>query len=190
MNQQIFTLIWRIYPHVLQCSANLRNLPFQIAIKCVLWKFEPRGSKLSILHCSSKMTKLLVLIFVPSLLLAQREKNRLKYDGWSKVGRENWTKELTRNNFIPMGRHWSKRKRPTRRKKGKIMEMLTKNCQSFKRRRRARVYQNSCSANALHARLAVVIELHQLSNTQSLTALQSISFRHYFLNITLILVLF
>merc|ERR1719167_133916 len=35
----------------------------------------------------------------------------------------------------------------------------------------------SCSANALHARLAVVIELHQLSNTQSLTALQSISFR-------------
>ena len=58
------------------------------------------------------------------------------------MGRENWTKELTRNNFIPMGRHWSKRKRPTRRKKGKIMEMLTKNCQSFKRRRRARVYQN------------------------------------------------
>ena len=49
---------------------------------------------------------------------------------------------------------------------------------------------SSCRTNALHARLAVVIELHQLSNTQSLTALLSISFRHYFLNIMLILVLF
>ena len=85
---------------------------------------------------------LLVLIVAPSLLLAQRGKGELEYAKRVKVGRENWTKELTRNNFIPMGRHWSKRKRPTRRKKGKIMEMLTKNCQSFKRRRRARVYQN------------------------------------------------
>ena len=48
---------------------------------------------------------------------------------------------------------------------------------------------SSCRTNALHARLAVVIELQQLSNTQSLTALLSISFRHYFLNIKLISVL-
>ena len=85
---------------------------------------------------------LLVLIVAPSLLLAQREKGELEYVKRVKVGRENWTKELTRKNLNPMGRHWSKRKRPTRKRKGKIMEMLTRNCQSVKRRRRARVYQN------------------------------------------------
>ena len=84
--------------------------------------------------------KLLVLIVAPSLLLAQREKGELEYAKRVKVGRETWTKELTRKNLNPMGRHWSMRKRPTR--KTKIMEMLTKSCQSFKKRRRARVYQN------------------------------------------------
>ena len=83
--------------------------------------------------------KLLVLIVAPSLLLAQREKGELKYAKWLTVGRKNWTTR-TRKNLNPMGRHWSKRKRPTR--KTKIMEMLTKSCQSFKKRRRARVYQN------------------------------------------------
>ena len=77
---------------------------------------------------------LLVLIVAPSLLLAQREKPELEYAKRLTVGMENWTKELTKKNLNPMGRHWSKRKRPTRKRKGKIMEML--------RRRRARVYQN------------------------------------------------
>ena len=85
---------------------------------------------------------LLVLIVAPSLLLAQREKGELEYVKRVKVGRENWTKVLTGKHLNPMGRHWSKRKRPTRKRKGKIMEMLTRNCQSVKRRRRARVYQN------------------------------------------------
>ena len=83
---------------------------------------------------------LLVLIVAPSLLLAQRGKGELEYAKRVKVGRENWTKELTRKNLNRMGRYWSKRKRPTR--KRKVMEMLTRNCRSFKRRRRARVYQN------------------------------------------------
>ena len=86
--------------------------------------------------------KLLVLIVAPSLLLAQREKGELEFAKRLTVGMENWTKELTKKNLNPMGRHWSKRKRPTRKRKGKIMEMLTRNCQSIKRRRRARVYQN------------------------------------------------
>ena len=75
--------------------------------------------------------KLLVLIVAPSLLMAQREKG--EFARRFTVGRENW-KTRTRKNLNPMGRHWSKRKRPTRKRKGKIMEML--------RRRRARVYQN------------------------------------------------
>ena len=78
--------------------------------------------------------KLLVLIVAPSLLLAQREKGELEFAKRLTVGMENWTKELTKKNLNPMGKNWSKRKRPTRKRKGKIMEML--------RRRRARVYQN------------------------------------------------